>query len=130
GENYTMVSNVDDSGGVDTKLDYDGKVMFYFDKGKLDRILFTNVNENYFAQLYENYEGIKYSSDGNRYIFSQETNQLIKGEMIPDGSLYVYLMVPDDNLDSLENMGYQETEQRSTPIEEKKPEFKEVEGLF
>ncbi|MCG7346086.1 hypothetical protein MHZ92_18395 [Sporosarcina sp. ACRSL] len=130
GGNY-IIGQADGSDS-DFLLNYDGLASFLFYNDKLDSIVLMKVDKDYFAQIYENYEGIKYSSDGNRYryIFSQETYQLIKGEIIPDGSLYVYLMVPDDNLDFFENMGYQETEQSSTPIEEKKPEFKEVEGLF
>lgn len=103
GKKYTKDEQVDGS-GADFAFDYNNNARFYFYQDKLDSIRFENVDQNYFEQLFKEYDGIKFTSDDDRFIYSKETSQVIKAEFIPDGSLTISLFIawPDDLLENKE----------------------------
>lgn len=100
GEKYTKDEQVDGS-GAEFALDYNNNARFYFYQDELSMISFENVDQNYFEQLFKEYEGMKSTSNDSRYIYSEETAQMIKAEFIPDGSLTISLFIawPDGFLD-------------------------------
>lgn len=106
GVNYSKNDNVDGS-SADYQFNYDGIASFYFYQGKLDSMIYLKVDENYFEKLFNDYEGFKfYTRDNDRYIYSQETGQLLKATIVPDGNLYLYLI--DGGKDLLENPDFPE----------------------
>ena len=89
GEDYTTELQEDGS-NADLILDYEGEARFYFYQGELDLILLMNINEDAFEKLFNEYNGMKFASDGQRYLYSSETSHLIKAEFTPMGNLYLY----------------------------------------
>jgi hypothetical protein len=94
GENYVI--GHDDHSGADLILDYDGNARFYFYEDKLNKVVFMKVNENYFDQIYNDYDGFKfiftrYPTD-DRFFYSKETSHILheSPESI-DGKLYLSL---------------------------------------
>ncbi|MBQ0139527.1 MAG: hypothetical protein KBT36_09535, partial [Kurthia sp.] len=64
-----------------------------------------HTNEDLFEKLYNEYNGMKFTSDGHRYIYSSETSHIIKAEFTPDEDLNLSLAYADpDQL--LENEGF------------------------
>lgn len=111
GDNYT-VDDHEDGSGADFILDYDGIARFYFYQEKLDSIIFLNVDEGYFDKLFNDYNGFKFltpTTNNDHYFYSKETGQLLKATIIPDGSLYLYLM--QGGKDLLENPDFPKIEQ-------------------
>jgi hypothetical protein len=107
GENYTIGDYVDGS-GADNILDYDGNPICYFYQDKLFSISFK-VDENYFDKLFKDYDGVKFISNDNRYIYSKETSHIIKAEYDPNRNLYLSLRYAGPDL--LENEGFLKLEQ-------------------
>lgn len=111
GENYS-VEYQEDGSIADFILDYNGIARFYFYQNQLDSIIWTNIDKIYFDKLFEDYKGFKFltpTSDNNRYFYSKETGQLLKATIVPDGSLYLYLMRGGKDL--LENPDFPKIEQ-------------------
>lgn len=95
GKSYTIEQ--EDGNRADIVMNYDDKANFYFYKGKLDSILFMNVDKNYFEKLFDDYDGVKFISptgpiEDDHYFFSKETGHLIKATAVPNGNLYIYLL--------------------------------------
>lgn len=112
GKNYTIEK--EDGSGADFIIDYDGAARFYFYEDKLDSILFMNVDENYFDQLFNDYDGFKFitssSEDDDRYFYSKETGQLLKATTeVLNEDLYLYLI--HGGKDLLENPDFPKIEQ-------------------
>lgn len=95
----------EDGSGADLILDYNGDALFYFYEEELFRILLLNTNENAFAKLYNAYNGIKFTSNTQRYLYLSETSHIIKAELTPMGTLHVSLSFVDP-AELLENEGY------------------------
>ena len=95
----------EDGSGADLVLDYNGDALFYFYEEKLFRILLLNTNEDAFVKLYDEYNGIKFTSNTNRYLYLSETSHIIKAELTPMGTLHVSLSFVDP-AELLENEGY------------------------
>lgn len=94
GDNY-IIGQVDGNGS-DFVVNYEKKVSFSFYEDKLISVLLEKVDKKYFDQLFNEYDGIKFTesmNDHNRYIYSRETNQIIKATTdVPNNDLYVYLL--------------------------------------
>lgn len=114
GENYLIEQ--EDGSGADFVMDYEGVTRFYFREDKLFQMLLMKVDKKYFDQLFADYEGFKFTSsssntdDDNRYIYSKETNQILKATTdVPDRNLYLYLGYAGPEL--MENPDFIEMEQ-------------------
>lgn len=59
GEKYIRDA-YEDSSVADFILDYDGIARFYFYQDKLDSIVFMKINHNYFSQLFNDCDGVKF----------------------------------------------------------------------
>lgn len=104
GENYTT-SDFEAGSRADLVLNYDGNAKVYLYEDKLDSIVFTKVNENYFDKFFNNYAGLKFGTvDDNRFIYSEETSQILKAMKAPDGSIQLYLFYAGPDI--LENPDY------------------------
>lgn len=103
GEDYTIEFQEDGS-NADLIFDYGGKARFYFYQGKLDLILLMNVNEDKFDKLFNEYNGEKFTSYEQRYLYSSQTSHIIKAESTPMG-LYLYLSYADPE-ELKDNEGY------------------------
>ena len=103
-ENYTTDFQEDGS-GADFTLDYNGDARFYFYEDKLFRILFLNTNEDAFQKVFKDYNGMKFTDYGQRYLYSNEASHIIKAEVTPMGTLHVSLLYADP-VQLLENEGY------------------------
>ena len=90
GKDYTTEFQEDGS-NADLILDYEGEARFYFLQEKLILILLTNTNEDRFDKLFSEYNGMKFTSDGSRYFYSNEASHVLKAEFIPNRKLYLYL---------------------------------------
>ncbi|WP_277586177.1 hypothetical protein [Psychrobacillus antarcticus] len=111
GENYS-VEYQEDGSIADFILDYEGIARFYFYQDKLDSIIFMKVDETYFDNLFNNYNGFKFltpTSGNDRYFYLKETGLLLKATIIADGTLYLYLM--RGGMDLLENPDFPKIEQ-------------------
>lgn len=104
GGDYTTEFHEDGS-GADLILDYNGDARFYFYQEKLLLILLMNTNKDAFEKLYNDYDGSKFTSYGQRYLYSSETSHIIKAELTSMGTLHVSLShaVPEQ---LMENDGY------------------------
>lgn len=112
GDNY-IIGQVDGNGS-DFVVDYDKQASFSFYEDKLISVVLTKVDENYFDQLFNDYDGFKFIStssedDKDRFIYSKETNNIIKATtQTPNQELYLYLSDPGpelfENPDFLEAM--------------------------
>lgn len=95
GDNY-IIGQVDGNGS-DFVVDYDKQASFSFYEDKLISVVLTKVDENYFDQLFNDYDGFKFIStssedDKDRFIYSNETNNIIKATtQTPNQELYLYL---------------------------------------
>lgn len=105
GKNYTKEYQEDGS-AADLILDYQGQARFYFYEDKLDSIIILELDEEYFENVYHNYDGIKFISYESRYIYSMENNQLVKVENIPNGNLQLSFSLAGPDL--LENAEFKE----------------------
>jgi hypothetical protein len=79
GENFKI--DQEDDSGADLILDYDGNARFYFYEDKLNKVVFMNVDEDYFDKLFNDYDGFKFIDFGiydDRFFYSNETNQIVK----------------------------------------------------
>lgn len=96
GDNY-IIGQVDGDGS-DFVVDYDKQASFSFYEDKLISVVLTKVDENYFDQLFNDYDGFKFIStssedDKDRFIYSKETNNIIKATtQTPNQALYLYLL--------------------------------------
>ena len=104
GNNFTTEFQEDGS-NADLILDYEGDARFYFYEGKLDRILLLNTNEDMFANLFNEYNGMKFTSYDQRYLYSSETSHIIKAEFTPMNTLQLSLSYADLT-QLMENEGY------------------------
>ncbi|WP_342560184.1 hypothetical protein NSQ95_02475 [Psychrobacillus sp. FSL W7-1457] len=101
GENYTIVQ--EDDSEADLIMDYGGQSRFYFDDDKLNSVVFMNVDDNYFNELFKNYDGFKfftsiYTDYDGHYFYSNETNQVLKAFTdSTDGNLQLSLSEYDSN---------------------------------
>ncbi len=120
GEKYSMEQ--EDGSGADFVMDYDGVARFYFREDKLFQIVLMKVDKKYFDQLFADYKGFKFTSsnsnsnsnsntdDDNRYIYSKETNQILKATTdVPDKDLHLYLKKAGPDL--MENQDFLKMEQ-------------------
>ncbi|MBS4190393.1 hypothetical protein KHA94_09295 [Bacillus sp. FJAT-49705] len=114
GEKYSIEQ--EDGSGADFVMDYDGVARYYFREDKLFQIVLMKVDKKYFDQLFADYKGFKFTSpssntdDDNRYIYSKETNQILKATTdVPNRDLYLYLGFAGPEL--MENPGFIEVEQ-------------------
>lgn len=104
GEQY-LTEIQEDGSDADLILVYKEDVKFYFYQENLSFILLLHTNEDLFEKLYNEYNGMKFTSDGHRYIHSSETSHIIKAEFTPDEDLNLSLAYADpDQL--LENEGF------------------------
>lgn len=96
GHNY-IIGQVDGNGS-DFVIDYDKLASFSFYEDKLISVVLTNVDEIYFNQLFNDYDGFKFAStsnedDNDRFIYSKKTNNIIKATtQTPNQELYLYLL--------------------------------------
>lgn len=96
GDNY-IIGQVDGDGS-DFVLDYDKQASFSFYKDKLISVVLTKVDENYFDQLLNDYNGFKFASsssedNNDRFMYSKKTNNIIKATtQTPNQELYLYLL--------------------------------------
>jgi len=96
GDNYII--GQEDSYGSDFFVEYDKQASFSFYEDKLISVVLTKVDENYFDNLFNDYDGFKFIStssedDNDRYIYSKETNNIIKATtQTPNQALYLYLI--------------------------------------
>lgn len=101
GENYTIIQ--EDNSDADYIMDYDGQARFYFKEEKLNSAVFMNVDENFFDELFNDYNGFKfftsiYTDYDGHYFYSKETSQLLKASTDSiDGNLRLSLYVNDPN---------------------------------
>ena len=93
GENY-VIGQADGSGS-DFLINY-GLASFQFYNDKLDSIVLIKVDKEYFDELFNQYEGLKFIEDEyDRYIYSEETSQIIKATtQTPNNDLYLYIGYP------------------------------------
>ncbi|MCC3357080.1 sigma-E factor regulatory protein RseB domain-containing protein [Bacillus sp. REN16] len=98
GEKYSV--DEEDGSGADVILDYNGFARFYFKDKKVNWILLMKVDKKYFNNLFDGYEGSKFTSlingaDSDRYFYSKVTNQILKATTnVPNRDLYLYLIYP------------------------------------
>ncbi|MEK4628443.1 MAG: hypothetical protein ABS944_04145 [Solibacillus sp.] len=104
GEKYTT-DYEEDGSGADYALDYNGDARFYFYEDRLIRILFLNTYEDAFEKTYKDYNGMKFTAYGQRYLYSNETSHIIKAELTPMETLHVSLSFANP-VQLLENEGY------------------------
>ena len=114
GEKYSIEQ--EDGSGADFVMDYDGVARYYFREDKLVQIVLMKVDKKYFDQLFADYKGFKFTSsssntdDDNRYIYSKETNQILKATTdVPNRDLYLYLGYAGPDL--MENQEFLKMEQ-------------------
>ncbi|MEH7383372.1 sigma-E factor regulatory protein RseB domain-containing protein [Bacillus sp. JJ1533] len=113
GEKYSV--DEEDGSGADVILDYNGLARFYIKDQKVNWILLMKVDKKYFNNLFDGYEGSKFTSlingaDSDRYFYSKETNQILKATTnVPNRDLYLYLTYPGPEI--LENPDFQKMEQ-------------------
>lgn len=104
GENYTTEFHEDGS-IADLILNYEGDAKLYFYQGKLDLILLLKTNVDQFEKLFNEYNGLKFTSYGQYYLYSNETSHIIKAEFTPMGTLQLSLSHADPQ-QLMENAGY------------------------
>lgn len=94
GENY-IIGQADGSES-DFIMNYDGLASFQFYNDKLNSIVLIKVDKKYFDDLFNQYEELKFIKDDyDRYIYSEETFQMIKATtQTPNNDLYLYIGYP------------------------------------
>jgi hypothetical protein len=90
-----------DVGESDFYLDYGEVASFGFYNDKVNSIILTKVDKNYFDELFNDYEGFKFiysgrsEDDNDRIIYSEETYQIMKATtQTPNNDLYLYMGYP------------------------------------
>lgn len=86
-----------DVGESDFYLDYGGVASFGFNHDKVNSISLIKVDENYFDELFNEYDGFKiaYEGDSDRFIYAEETYQVMKAStQTPNDDLYLYIGYP------------------------------------
>ena len=84
----------------DFYLDYEGVASFGFYNDKVNSIILRKVDKNYFDELFNDYDGVKFVSsshedDNDRFIYSEETYQVMKAStQTPNKDLYLYIGYP------------------------------------
>lgn len=140
GENYTIVQ--EDDSEADFIMDYDGQARFYFNEDKLNSAVFMNVDEKYFNELFNDYDGFKfftsiYTNYDGLYFYSNETNQLLKAITgTTDGNLQLSLYDHDTNsfinaeylYKTKQKLNNQHQSQTDLNIDLAKPTFSEEQG--
>ena len=94
GENY-IIGQADGSES-EFLINYGDVASLGFYNDKLDSIVLIKVDKDYFDELFTQYEGLKIiENDYDRYIYSEETSQLIKATtQTPNNDLYLYIGYP------------------------------------
>ncbi|MDN4608850.1 hypothetical protein [Sporosarcina highlanderae] len=141
GENFTIVQ--EDGSEADVVLDYDGQAKFSFIEDKLISILFMNVDEDYFDELFKGYDGFKFIDFhiyDDHFFYSNGTNQIVKASPQPiDESLSLKLSyaephwekkVAENLYKTQQNIKNQHISPTNTDIDYAKPTFTEEEGYL
>ena len=95
GEKYEAAQ--EDGSGADYVMIYDENIRIYIVNNHIDKIIVKDVNLRHFENFFISFEGIKFTNDRDRYIYSKPSEQLIKATTnTPNEKLYLYFMYPDD----------------------------------
>lgn len=98
GANY-MIGKADGS-VADFILQYEEVASFLFYNNKLDTIILQNVQQDHFDELYNAYDGFKFTSsthemDTDRFIYAIASGQTLKATtQTPNNDLYLYVSYP------------------------------------
>ncbi|MDW0118149.1 hypothetical protein QTL97_14535 [Sporosarcina thermotolerans] len=140
GDNFIIVQ--EDGSDADFVMDYDGQAKFSFIEDKLNSIVYVNVNEAYFDELFKDYAGFKFEFlhiNDDRFFYSIETNQIIQASTEPvKENLIVTLSFAEPHLEKKAEYLYktdqeiksQQTSTTDLNVDLAKPTFKEEEGYL